>query len=158
MTDATFDPVVCVARERDATRNFIDVLRREQHALQQVDLSLLLPLATQKARQAQQLAQMGDARNRWLSNLGYPGNRSGMEHGLNHCPGAANAWNELLQFAETANQLNRINGILIGQRLRYSQQRLTALQTATQRAQSAGLYGSNGQPQTFLGGRQLAEG
>lgn len=158
MTEAIFDPVACVTCERDATRNFIDVLRREQHALQQVDLSLLLPVATEKARQAQQLAQMGDARNHWLSSLGHTGDRSGMKHALDRYPAAASVWQELLQFAETANQLNRINGILLGQRVRYNQQGIAALQAATQPAQSARLYGSNGQPQTFLGGRRLGEG
>ncbi len=157
MSNATFDPVACVTREHDAALEFIDLLRREQHALHHADGSLLLPLAMEKSRQAQQLAQLADARNRWLGMLGYPQDRTGMERGLQDCPDAADAWQKLLQLAETASQLNKINGILVAQRLRYNQQRLSALQSATHSARSAGLYGSDGQPQPFSGGRRLGE-
>ena len=160
MSNATFDPVACVAREHDAALDFIDILRREQHALHHTDGSLLLALAMEKSRQAQQLAQLADARNRWLAMLGYPQDRMGMERSLQDCPdaaGAADTWQKLLQLAETASQLNKINGILVAQRLRYTQQRLSALQSATHSARSAGLYGSDGQPQPFSGGRRLGE-
>lgn len=161
MSNVTFDPVACVAREHDATLEFIDLLRREQDALHHADGSLLLPLAMEKSEQAQQLARLAEARNRWLAMLGYPQDRTGMERGLQDCqdcPDAAGAWQTLLQLAETASQLNKINGILVAQRLRYNQQRLSALQSATHSARSAGLYGSDGQPQPFSGGRRLGEG
>ena len=157
MSNAAFDLVACVTRERDAALEFIDILRREQHALHHADGSLLLPLAMEKSLQAQQLAQLADARNYWLEMLGYPQDRIGMERGLQDCPDATDAWQKLLQLAETASQLNKINGILVAQRLRYNQQRLSALQSTTQSARSAGLYGSDGQPQPFSGGRTLGE-
>lgn len=80
-----------------------------------------------------------------------------MERGLQDWPAAADSWRDLLQLAETANELNNINSIIVGQRLRYNQQRLSALQAATRSAQGAGLYGSDGQPQPFPGGRMLGE-
>jgi flagella synthesis protein FlgN len=129
--------------------------------LRQADVSSLLTLAKEMAQQAQQLVQIADVRNRWLVALGCTRDRSGMEQGLQSCAGAgagagaADAWRELLQLAETASQLNKINGILIGQRLRYNQQALSVLQAATR---SAGLYGADGQPTLFSGGRQLGEG
>ena len=157
LTAMVFHPLASITEERDATRNFIDVLEREQDALKQADVSLLLPLAKEKTHQAQQLARLADARNQWLAKLGYPRDRSGMERGLKDCglPGAADAWQDLLQLAETASQLNKVNGILIAQRLRYNHQALAVLQAATH---SAGLYGADGQPQLFSGGRQLGEG
>lgn len=157
MGGAVFDPVTGISHERDETRNFIDLLEREQRALRQADVSSLLTLAKEKAQQAQQLVQIADVRNRWLVALGCTRDRSGMEQGLQSCAGAgaADAWRELLQLAETASQLNKINGILIGQRLRYNQQALSVLQAATR---SAGLYGADGQPTLFSGGRQLGEG
>jgi flagella synthesis protein FlgN len=150
-----FDPLTGITRERDETQNFIDLLEREQRALRQADVSSLLTLAREKAEQAQQLIRLADVRNRWLVTLGYTRDRNGM--GLQSCdsPTAADAWRELLQLAETASQLNKINGILIGQRLRYNQQALSVLQAATR---SAGLYGADGQPTLFSGGRQLGEG
>lgn len=157
MSNATFDPVACVTREHDAALEFIDILRREQHALHHADGSLLVSLAMEKSQQAQQLVQLADARNRWLGMLGYPPNRIGMERGLQDCPDATDAWQKLLQLAETAGQLNKINGILVAQRLRYNQQKLVALHAATHSARSPGLYGSDGQPQPFSGGRRLGE-
>ncbi len=155
LTETAFEPDASITRERDATREFIDLLEREQHALRQVDVSLRLQLAKEKARQAQQLAQLADARTHWLVGLDYSRDRAGMEHGLQNWPAAADAWRELLQFAETASQLNKTNGILISQRLRYNQQAFSVLQAATC---GAGLYGADGQPALFSGGRRLAEG
>lgn len=155
LTEAIFDPPAGIARERDATRDFIDVLEREQHALQQADVALLPSLEKEKAQQAQQLAQLAEARNQWLAKLGYTRDRTGMERGLETFPAAAEAWQELLQLAETASQLNKINGILINQRLRYNQQALSVLQAATR---GTGLYGADGQPRLFSAGRQLGEG
>ena len=157
MHTMVFDPLAAITCERDETQNFIDLLEREQRALRQADVSSLLTLAREKAEQAQQLIRLADVRNRWLVTLGYTRDRNGMEQGLQSCdsPGAADAWRELLQLAETASQLNKINGILIGQRLRYNQQALSVLQAATR---SAGLYGADGQPTLFSGGRRLGEG
>jgi flagella synthesis protein FlgN len=81
-----------------------------------------------------------------------------MEHALQYVPAAADAWSDLLRLAETAEQLNKINGALIGQRLRYVQQRLAVLQSPMSSAPAAALYGANGQHQPFSGGRRLAEG
>jgi flagella synthesis protein FlgN len=155
LAEKTFDPAACITRERDATRDFVDVLKREQQALQQADVSLLPLLEKEKARQAHQLAQLADARNHWLGKLGYTPDRLGIERGLETCPAAADAWRELLQLAETASQLNKINGILVHQRLRYTQQALSVLQSATH---GTGLYGADGQPRLFSAGRQLGEG
>ena len=120
MTNSIFDPLACISRERDATRNFIDILCHEQAALQQPGASLLLSIANEKAHQAQQFAQLADARNYWLRKLGYTLDQIGMERGLRDCPAAADVWKELLQLAETASQLDKINGVFVGQRLRYT--------------------------------------
>lgn len=150
------DPATYIATERDATLSFIDLLRREQGTLQQIDVSALAPLADEKMQQVQRLAQLADGRNRWLATLGHSGDRSGMEHVLHDYPAATDVWNELLQLAETAAHLNKINGVLIDQRLRHNQQALAVLQAASSR--DSGLYGSNGQPQASSGGHPLGEG
>lgn len=157
MDNAVFDPVAGIANERDAVRVFIEVLRREQHALQQADVSVLLPLAAEKANHAQQLADLTRAREQWFAAPDSPANPGSMEGRLADYPAAAGAWRELIQLAETAHQINEINGILVNQRLRYNQQRLSALQAAAHGIHNDGLYGSDGQPQTFSGGRRLGE-
>ena len=157
MNNATFDPIAGIANERDAVRVFIDVLRREQHALQQADVSVLLPLAAEKASHAQQLAELTQTREQWLAVPDSFEDQGDMERRLADHPTAAMAWQELLRLAETAHQINEINGILVNQRLRYNQQRLSALQAAARGIHDNGLYGSNGQPQIFSGGRRLGE-
>jgi flagella synthesis protein FlgN len=152
----TFDPAAGIASECHATRDFIDLLQREQRALQQADVSALFALTNEKTHRMQQLARMNDARNRWLATLDHTGDRSGLEHILSDYPAATGVWNDLLQLAEIAVQLNKINGVLIDQRLRYNQQALAVLQAATR--QNSGLYGSDGQPRPFSKGRQLGEG
>jgi flagella synthesis protein FlgN len=157
LNNAVFDPIAGIANERDAVRVFIDVLRREQHALQQADVSVLLPLAAEKASHAQQLAELAQARERWLAAPDSLEDQGDMERRLADHPTAAMAWQELLQLTETAHQINEINGILVNQRLRYNQQRLSALQAAAHGLHDNALYGSNGQPQIFSGGRWLGE-
>jgi flagella synthesis protein FlgN len=157
LNNAVFDPFAGIANERDAVRVFIDVLRREQHALQQADVSVLLPLAAEKASHAQQLAELAQARERWLAAPDSLEDQGDMERRLADHPTAAMAWQELLQLTETAHQINEINGILVNQRLRYNQQRLSALQAAAHGFHDNVLYGSNGQPQIFSGGRRLGE-
>lgn len=157
MNNAVFDPIAGIANERDAVRVFIDVLRREQHALQQADVSVLLPLAAEKASHAQQLAELTQTREQWLAVPDSFEDQGDMERRLADHPTAAMAWQELLRLTETAHQINEINGILVNQRLRYNQQRLSALQAAARGLHDNGLYGSNGQPQIFSGGRRLGE-
>jgi flagella synthesis protein FlgN len=157
LNNAVFDPIAGIANERDAVRVFIDVLRREQHALQQADVSVLLSLAAEKASHAQQLAELTQAREQWLAVPDSPEDQGEMERRLADHPTAAMAWQELLQLTETAHQINEINGILVNQRLRYNQQRLSALQAAARGLHDNGLYGANGQPQIFSGGRRLGE-
>ena len=157
MNNAVFDPIAGIANERDAVRVFINVLRREQHALQQADVSVLLPLAAEKASHAQQLAELAQTREQWLAVPDSPEDQGDMEHRLADHPTAAMAWQELLQLTEIAHRINEINGILVNQRLRYNQQRLSALQAAARGLHDNGLYGSNGQPQIFSGGRRLGE-
>ena len=158
MEDA-FDPIANIVSERDAARGFIDLLQREQRTLQQADISALSSLTDEKTRRMQELAQMAVARNTWLAELGHTDGCRGIERierSLPDYPAAVEGWKDLLQWAEMAVQLNKINGVLIHQRLRYNQEALAVLQAAT--SQNSGLYGSDGQPQHLSGGRRLGAG
>jgi len=156
LAEAAFDPVAGIASECEATRDFIGLLQREQRTLQQANISALITLANEKTHRMQLLIQMADMRNHWLAALCHPGGRSGMEQVLPNYPAVTGVWKELLQLSEVAAQLNKINGVLVDQRLRYNQQALAVLQTATSR--NSDLYGADGQPQPFAGGRRLGEG
>ncbi|MBN9125552.1 MAG: flagellar biosynthesis protein FlgN [Nitrosospira sp. 56-18] len=152
-----FDPATRIAAERDATQDFIHLLQREQGILQEKDVSELLALSREKGSQAQRLVELASERNRWIESLGCSHDHAGMERALQGCPEAAQAWSQLLQLAQAASELNKINGILVNQRLRYNTQALAALQGPVQSAGLSGLYGSDGQPRLFKGGRRLGE-
>ena len=49
LPEMIFDPSRSINAECEATRNFIEILRREQSALKQAEVSMLLPLAQEKA-------------------------------------------------------------------------------------------------------------
>jgi flagella synthesis protein FlgN len=152
-----FDPATRIAAERDATQDFIRLLRREQGILQESDVSELLPLSREKGSQAQRLVELAGERGRWIESLGYSHDHEGMERALQGYPEAAEAWRQLLELAQAASELNKINGILVNQRRRYNAQALAALQGPVQSAGLAGLYGADGQPRLFKGGRRLGE-
>jgi flagellar biosynthesis protein FlgN len=152
-----FDPATRIAAERDATQDFIRLLQREQGILQESDVSELLALSREKGNQAQRLVELAGERNRWIESLGCSRDHEGMQRALEGYPAAAEAWHDLLQLAQIAGELNKINGILVNQRLRYNTQALAALQGTVQSAGLAGLYGADGQPRLFKGGRRLGE-
>jgi flagella synthesis protein FlgN len=152
-----FDPATRIAAECDATQDFIRLLQREQGILREKDVSELLALSREKGSQAQRLVELAGERNRWIESLGCSHDHAGMERALQGHPEAAEAWSQLLQLAQTASELNKINGILINQRLRYNTQALAALQGPVQSAGLAGLYGADGQPRLFKGSRRLGE-
>lgn len=150
-----FDPALQLSLECQATRHVVDLLRREQLALQQADISALDPLIQEKNYQLQQLAQLADARKQWIATLGHGLDREGTERAFRDCPDAAVAWAELLDLAKTAVQINKINGLIIDRRVRHNQRVLRELRAATQ---ATALYGSDGQPRPIGLARQLGEG
>lgn len=155
MAQVPLAPTLHLVLEHEATRRFVDILQREQFALQQVDVSSLDSLTQEKTRQLEQLAELADARRGWLTLHGYSTDREGMESALHDHPDVNAIWKDLLGLAETAVQMNKINGLLIDRHLRYNQQNLRIVRAAIQ---PVNLYGSDGQTQTGRPARQLAEG
>jgi flagella synthesis protein FlgN len=150
-----FDPALHISLECQVTRHVVDLLRREQLALQQADISAVDPLIQEKTYQLQQLAQLADARKQWIATLGHGLDREGTEKAFRDCPDAAAAWMELIDLAKTAVQINKINGLIIDRHLRHNQRILRELRTATR---ATALYGSDGQHRPISPVRQLGEG
>jgi flagella synthesis protein FlgN len=149
-----FAPALQLVLECEATRRFVDILEREQFALQQVDVSSLDSLTGEKTHQLEQLAEFADARRGWLTLNGYTTDREGMERALHDHPGSYVIWRDLLGLAETAVQMNKINGSLIDRHLRHNQQKLRIMRAAIQ---PVNLYGSDGQTQTVRPARRFDE-
>jgi flagella synthesis protein FlgN len=155
LAEALFDPTPHLVLEREVTRQFIDILQREQSALQHADIAALDRLTQEKTHQLERLAQFADERRKWLATEGYGAGREGMEKGLRDHPRTGAIWRELLDLARTATQMNKLNGWLIGWHMRHNEQRLKALRAAVQ---PVNLYGPDGQSRIGRFGHQLGEG
>jgi flagella synthesis protein FlgN len=140
--------------ERDALRTFVTLLETEQQALISGDTEPLLTLADSKIQAAQALNKLIGSRERNLLALGATSASGGLTAWLKtHAANILPLWQEIQQFAEQAQQLNRNNGILIQTKLRHNQQALSVLNNAANRAGS--LYGPDGQHNISTSGRTL---
>ncbi|MFA5371049.1 MAG: flagellar protein FlgN [Sideroxydans sp.] len=146
------DILQTIETERDALRSFVALLEREQQILLAPDTAPLLELVSEKTRMAETLSTSSKQRQQH-----FPAEPSAIEPWLGkNAPVAISAWHDLLRLAAHASQLNQSNGGLIQVRLRYNQQALHALISASQ--QAAGIYGPNGQPSMVGSGRTLGSG
>ena len=144
--------------EHSALVAFIRLLRAEQDALVQGDADRLAELATDKAAQLELLTHLGELRSRHLAAQNLGAGAEGMLTWLRRNPGFAAAvskiWRELLAQAETAQQINQSNGILIDNRLQQNRLKLVVLQTA---ANSDGVYRQDGQLRPLRSTRSLSQ-
>lgn len=143
-----------IAAECETTKAFVELLQDEQESLLTGEAERLAGIAQQKSSLALKLRQLGVNRNRQLAALGLPADRRGVERLLMQRPDASirGVWNALMRLAESARQLNHVNGIIIRERLRYVQQAVAALSKA---AQGTALYGPDGGARVSTPGRRF---
>jgi flagella synthesis protein FlgN len=142
--------------ELAALQQFVELLKREQSALIDIDVDQLIALSTEKSRQAEQLAKLGHQRAASLHDLGVENSRHSIEQWLATQPEATvKAWQSLLSTAGMAQQLNQTNGKLIESQLQHNQQALATLLNAVN--QSA-VYGADGQTIHLQGASQRSLG
>lgn len=144
-----------IEAERDCVKAFLKILQQEQDILVSGEVDPLTDLAHQKIALVKQLAEFSDKRNLFLRSLTLSPDRQGMEAWLGKNPANSTiraVWEELLTSGKTARQFNQTNGVLINTRLRHNQKALALLQSA---AQSADLYGPDGQTSVTGTGRTL---
>lgn len=144
--------------EQAALTSFIGSLQAEQDALVQGDADRLAQLAADKATRIELLALLGEQRSRHLAAQNLTGNAQGMVTWLKRNPGFAAAvkkiWLALLALAETAQQINQNNGILIETRLQQNRLKLAVLQTA---AGANSVYRPDGQLRPLRSVRYLSQ-
>lgn len=143
--------------ESEAITAFIMLLREEQQALMRGDLERLSSFAESKTICLFELTRLGEQRLQWLRERGLTADRAGMERLLSEhavgAPQARTAWQQLLNVAKTAQQLNETNGSLIRTRLNGTQRALSVLFSA---ANIAGAYAPDGSTVCFRTPLQLA--
>lgn len=145
-----------LTKERDAIRDFVALLEKEQQALLQQENDLLLTLAEAKTQAALKLTDLINVRRQFLNSKMGNSTVDPSEWIKKFAPNCFVAWNELKKIAEAAHQMNKNNGEVIQLKLRSNQQALTALLGAAK--STAGLYGRDGQTSVALSGRTLGSG
>ena len=146
-----------LAGERTAIALLVTLLRSEQGWLAEASVLALSTLTPEKAALAAAVGDLTRQRHRALADAGYAADQLGMCAWLNSDAGqsALKTWNETLELTRTAQELNRVNGLLIGQQLSRSQRLFNVLQNAVR---PAPLYGRNGHTAGAAVGRGLSVG
>ncbi|MBI4754360.1 MAG: flagellar protein FlgN [Betaproteobacteria bacterium] len=145
------DLVVALQREHEAVRGFVAVLQRERGALDGDDIDTVATLADEKTRAFFELARHSTRREQLLSRLGAPRDAEALVRWFEGGPAAlAQAWNQLLDAASEARQINEDNGTLVTTRLQHTHQALAILMGS---GEPAATYGPDGQARTAPGAR-----
>ena len=144
--------------EHQAANTLLQLLKQEQAALVDADVERLTGLTKEKAMIASQMAQLAKQRHSLLAAAGFEATEIGMQAwlGSEHATSDdTSAWKELLAIVQSANEQNRVNGLLIGQHLVRNQAALNILQG---NGENGAIYGPNGQSATKIGSRRLVVG
>lgn len=151
-----------LAAETEALQQFLQILQSEQEALTHGNIDKLAEYARLKAEQGLRLSQLGSNHNRILKQYGL-GSAEGAKDAISQViqredPDGqrclAHHWENLLDLAKQAQDLNRLNGAMIEAQLKHNQQALAILQEA---AKQTSLYGRDGHSQALGLGRKLGK-
>ncbi len=152
------DFVTGLQDEQLALVAFTSLLQAEEDALVQGNADRLAQLAADKAAQLELLTHLGEARNRHLAAQNLKRSAEGMLAWIRRNPGFAAAvrkiWGKLLAQAETAQQINHSNGLLIESRLQQNRLKLAVLQSAES---ADGVYRPDGQLRPLRGARSIGQ-
>ncbi len=140
-------------REITLISRFVGLLKDEQEALKRANAAALPEIGAAKAELVEQLNSLEAERRSALGITGDEKTRVAMTEWLAKHPKeltAAVNWENLLNLAREAKQLQEINGRLVDIHL---QQTSEALAVLTRQSERQTLYGSNGQAAQISGSR-----
>jgi len=146
-----------LAEEKLATLRLIDTLKQEQELLIGNGQADEIPVViSTKANIVAEMAELAGQRHQILESLGLPAGEDGMQVWIDQYGSEQDKliWSELFALAQTARELNRLNGILVGRQLALNQGAIHALQGKT----NGTFYGPDGQSKIRNNGRPLAVG
>lgn len=136
-------------------RAFLSLLERERHALNSSDAEPLTAICAEKNQASDRLHACGLRRTEWFANQHKGSGHEAVSAWLASLPSHApqrKAWQQLMDLARRARNLNEESGALIRARMQHGQQALAVLLAASDRA---ALYGPNGQTLGAPGKRHL---
>ena len=135
--------------EKNVLCAFIEILKKEEHALIDGKIDEIDYLTSDKSRLIEELIQLDDKRSEYMKQQGLSFEKNIVNAWLTEqCadqPDVKVLWDELLRLAQTAQQLNHTNGLIISNHLQHNQRAFAALHCA---AGNVSLYGPRGQ--TYL--------
>lgn len=149
-------PVLQLLEEIEAGTALLEVLRQEQENLIAANIEALGALTEEKTRLFSRMSELAMQRQRALASQGFEDSPAGFEAYLKTTPSLSEAWEELMTIAREGKELNRVNGMLIGQHMARNQTALNALKGGDQSA--GALYGPNGQAATGTASRRFVVG
>lgn len=140
--------LTCIQNEANAMAELVDVLRQEQALLTQApSLTLMEEISaiTHKKNQTiNSISQIGKLRNNELSRLGFRATETTMPKWLQN-KDQVECWSTLIKQTKKANELNRVNGLLINRHLLRNQSTLQVLLQNHPTNAATNLYSANGQ-------------
>lgn len=136
-------PAAALLAETGAMQALLELLQHERACLASGDAAGCEALLDAKAARVNELSALARERYRQLEALGLPASEYGMQQWLAAAPPqAADDWQALMAVAREAHELNRVNGMMLGQLAAYNRQGLAALGIG---GQGDALYGPGGQ-------------
>lgn len=157
MTATGNNPAQSLHEENRMARLLLEVLKKEQAQLIAAGVDSLDALSQEKNHLVARMTELASQRYRALAANGFEAQEEGMRAWLGSIDSATvnQSWQELLETARAARDINRNNGILISKHLARTQSALSVLRGG---APGDSLYGPNGQSSVSPGGRGLAIG
>jgi flagella synthesis protein FlgN len=152
-------PTALFDDEREAVHRLLELLRREQKYLVDADVEELVGLTDEKSRAAAHLSELAKHRHGILAAAGFEPTESGMQAWVESPASTASerdSWKGLRELAQSAKELNRVNGLLISQQIGRNQSALNVLHGA--QGGSGSFYGPSGLSTTKIGSRRLVVG
>lgn len=149
-------PSASLAQEFECGSALLKLLQQEQELLISADAEGLNAAVEEKSRLVARLAELTGQRHMALAACGLEASEAGMQAWYD--AGASDArdtWERLLELAHGAKELNRINGMLIGQHLSRTQTALNVLRGAPA---GSSMYGPDGQTTAPASGRKFVVG
>ncbi len=136
--------VAAIDKEKSIVALFVEVLKKEEDALIHGCIDDLDTLVSEKVQLAEQLEALAELRIQYLLSQGYSSDKNGMQSWLSKQTNVnvQAVWNELVELATTAKQINQVNGQVISAQQSHNQRAYHALQSA---AGNVSLYGPKGQ-------------
>jgi flagella synthesis protein FlgN len=151
-------PADSLKDEHNAATLLLQLLQQEQAHLINADVEGLSVLTEEKAKIVARMSELAIRRHKTLAVAGFEEREAGMQAWLKSraaTAAAAGLWTELLALAQSAKEMNRTNGLLIGQHMTRNQSALNVLQGTPQ---GGNFYGPNGQATTKTPTRSLVVG